>query len=144
MFGRLGPQTNSILRRCITRSNPERKRPGPVKLFAVSRALPYASISIELDGRAIAEPDELKQLILNIQQVNFPDRDDAATGSTPEPDSEAETQFLKSIFREECVRVLSDLTNFNRPQARSALTEINQQSLFRQLAGGAFNRLLYR
>lgn len=48
-----------FIRRCILRTNPERKRPGPVTLAVNLSYLPAASIEINIDGRVATKEETL-------------------------------------------------------------------------------------
>lgn len=54
---------NAYLRRLLLRTNPERKRPGPVVLSFNRFKLPAASIKIFWDGREVSSIDELSRLL---------------------------------------------------------------------------------
>ena len=57
----------SLLRKLIRRSNPERKRPGPVVLTLNQAALCPKNISVFLDGAAVTEGKELQELSSRIR-----------------------------------------------------------------------------
>lgn len=56
-----------FVRRCILRTNPERKRPGPVTLAVNLSYLPAASIEVHIDGKA-ATADEMLSLCAQLER----------------------------------------------------------------------------
>lgn len=66
MFGRTA--NGAVLaRRCFVRTNPERKRPGPVQVSFNPRLLSPAAIRIVLDGRELSSETELRALAMRIE-----------------------------------------------------------------------------
>lgn len=66
MFG-VTPDGRSVLRRVISRSNSERKRPGPVTLSLNPHVLSPGSIIVWWNGQRVQEPTVLKGLIDSLE-----------------------------------------------------------------------------
>jgi len=69
MFG-CDQQGISFARRLILRTNPERKRPGPVVLAVNHVYLPPASIEVFVDGTKCSS-EELGQLVASLQDLPY-------------------------------------------------------------------------
>ena len=134
MFGPAHNASYVAFRQCVTRANPERKRPGPVKLFPVSRILSPENILVHIDGKPCEDDAEIKGLLLGIQGASFPADE---VGQEPQQGGDIQTNLLKTIFREECLRVLSDLSIFSKPSNLATLQSINNHGMFQRVAGGA-------
>jgi hypothetical protein len=71
MFG-VDAQGGSTARRIFKRVNPERKRPGPVKISLSRNALPAASITIVIDGEPTQSVEDLELLESSLLQTHEP------------------------------------------------------------------------
>ena len=60
---------NSMAQRLISRTNPNRKRPGPVVLSVNERALPVANIAIVWNNRRVDSVEMLRSLLLNLGDI---------------------------------------------------------------------------
>lgn len=63
----------TLAQRLISRTNPNRKRPGPVILALNERALAAAAISIVWDGRLVQSTETFRALLLNLGDVEQAD-----------------------------------------------------------------------
>ena len=61
-------QGNLLANRAFLRSNPNRKRPGPVVIGFNSKFIPYNSIHIAVDCHEAPTADQLKSLLFDISQ----------------------------------------------------------------------------
>jgi hypothetical protein len=61
-------QGNSLLRRLVSRDNPELKRPGPVTVFLKSNLLNSITVSLYLNGPELKEEHEIKRLIHRLRE----------------------------------------------------------------------------
>ncbi len=69
MFG-VDVRGDSAARRIFKRANPERKRPGPVKISLNRHALPAASITIVIDGEPAQTVEDLEVLESSLLQTH--------------------------------------------------------------------------
>ena len=76
MFG-VTPDGRSVLRRVISRSNSERKRPGPVTLSLNPHVLSPGSIIVWWNGQRVQEPTILKGLIDSLELQADPNHQSA-------------------------------------------------------------------
>jgi hypothetical protein len=60
------PQGNAYIRKLIVRTNPERKRPGPVVLGLNERSIQVEDIHIFWDRKRLASKEELQKLLVAI------------------------------------------------------------------------------
>lgn len=63
-----------LSRRVLNRTNPGRRRAGPVMLSLNERVLPAASVEIYIDGKRVQSPEELSKLMNVIQKTWASDR----------------------------------------------------------------------
>jgi len=66
MFG-ITQNGRSIARNLIRRYNPERKRPGPVRLMFDSRKINFSSVEPYLNDEKVSCPEQLKSLAAEIE-----------------------------------------------------------------------------
>jgi hypothetical protein len=69
MFGS-DMQGNTLAQRLISRTNPNRKRPGPVVLALNERAVSLADIVIFWNGKSVEAVETMKSLLLNLGDVD--------------------------------------------------------------------------
>jgi hypothetical protein len=67
MFGVL-PSGEPRIKRLIKRVNPERKRPGPVRLSVNTTVLPPKNIEVYVENHRIVDSEELKDIALKIER----------------------------------------------------------------------------
>ena len=66
VFG-VDSQGNTLLRRLVTRENPEMKRPGPVTVLLKSNVLPLITVTLYINERELKDVEDIKRLILQLQ-----------------------------------------------------------------------------
>lgn len=146
---------NARARRLVLRSNPERKRPGPVVLRLNERKLNPERIVIFLDGRQLDSVDELCELHSLLLQSWQEERvtlvqEDTSRPSAVQPpadsdpsmhDSATWQSMLSSIVAEEAQLVLRQPRLFSRGALLERLHAVAQDELFRSLAGTASSRI---
>lgn len=71
VFG-IDPKGNSLLRRLVTRDNPEIKRPGPVTVFLKSNLLASIRVSLYVNERELKETEDIKRLVTHLQEEGPP------------------------------------------------------------------------
>lgn len=73
----------TLVQRLIHRTNPNRKRPGPVILALNERALSPVDVAIYWDGHVVQKVDELRNLLLRLGDTDQADVSKPATGELP-------------------------------------------------------------
>jgi hypothetical protein len=84
VFG-VDAQGNALLRRLVSRDNPELKRPGPVTVFLKSSLIHSITVSLYLNGQELKEEHEIKRLIRQLRGEGL--RTTGASPRTPNTDS---------------------------------------------------------
>ncbi len=133
MFG-LDARGRSLVRRIIKRSNPERKREGPVTLTVNEAALPPQSIEIFQSGRKIVDADMLRRLA---EQLQFPAPSLFAVRSesfTPPP-VKIDLKFLEASFIRETFNMLWQSDIFNHERAQERIKKIHNSVSVRSRLG---------
>jgi len=150
------PQGLSLARRFICRTNPERKRPGPVKLFLNSSFLAADCISIQRDGAPCNSAEALQDLCSELargwsgsnvcesrsEKISIPidvlPAEPSATDDKffPRPfDEAAHRAQLSDMFRSELQSVLCRQSVFTEQGLVSSVKRIAEDPGFIRFAG---------
>ena len=142
MFG-VDKHGTPIINRLIRRTNPERKRPGPVSLALQPQAPGTLRIKVFLGLRELSLATEILALAEQIraategapQRVSFPETDNSYLIELVEDLQSGWESQLKRIYLTECQEMLRQTVVFSPRLYRERLTEISEDSALEQISG---------
>ena len=127
----------SMLRRLVTRVNPERKRPGPVEISLKPDLM--AATEIIVNGRVYDDVEDLRPLAQLLhddspaQVLAFP--------GVVSPPSPASPGWLLEVLRREVFHGLNDTATFSAAATHNLLSHLTQYRPFQTIGGQASHLL---
>lgn len=115
----------SLIRRITTRSNPERKRSGPVTIQISSKS--SLRIEVFLEGVRLEKSERLEQLAKAVLDIRSSRVDLAGLGESPVRKDIVSLEYLERIYFEELTRMLSSVQVFNRSGLKNECKKINDR-----------------
>lgn len=116
-------------RRILRRTNPERKRPGPVEIFINPAIISPSAVTIQLDGRTLENREDLQRirgLLAGGTAKRAPANSDLPESPLVSPkhgwfDTEARHQLLKQAFEDEILLGIRAIPVHDRSTSRRVL-----------------------
>ena len=148
MFG-VAADGSGRCRELFWRENPERKRPGPVRVELKQSRLPFEHIEICIGGNRIGQPNAILPVLTSLAE-GFGGSETEPARSRPAPapyhkqspqlrtqqSLESWRDFLKRIFRDEVVSMLRSTPLFSPGGSVESHLEVVQSPLFGKISGG--------
>jgi hypothetical protein len=123
-----------LLRRMVTRVNPERKRPGPVEVSLKPEVV--HSIRLKVDGREITGQADVEALLHGLQHASdAPGESSERLTSFVTPDVNSPSSWLFDVIRREVLVGLHETENFQDGGSQSNLSYLARYEPFQKIGG---------
>jgi hypothetical protein len=136
----------SLLRRLLTRGNPERKRQGPVTITLGGSTLKGSRIEVAITGTGVVKGRDLTTLSKNLQgrwNQQHPTRGGTPVnrtvsidGALPPPNTPPDTRELAPIFYESVLSCLRETDVFTPKKIQERYQHLASNIEFQRLSGG--------